>query len=201
TSTPPKVSCARAARVSTSATRPVWQATASASPPLSRISLATASTPSSLRLASTSFAPAAARAAAIAAPIPREAPVTMATRPVRSNREGLDVCMTKNDILWASFHGGDKHGSCHAKHRHAVAEHLPHHHRIGSADPWLPQSRCDPGHPGTGRGHLHPDREMTMAVEITGRSHDTLVALAIDVACNEDELSVVLSDGRTVTVP
>lgn len=26
-------------------------------------------------------------------------------------------------------------------------------------------------------------------------------ALAIDVACTEDELSVVLSDGRTVTVP
>ena len=27
------------------------------------------------------------------------------------------------------------------------------------------------------------------------------VVLAIDVACTEDELSVVLSDGRTVTVP
>ena len=37
---------------------------------------------------------------------------------------------------------------------------------------------------------------MTLAVEITGAE-----ALAIDVACSEDELGVVLSDGRTVTVP
>ena len=40
--------------------------------------------PSSLRLARTTRAPAADRAPAIAAPIPREAPVTTATCPVRS---------------------------------------------------------------------------------------------------------------------
>lgn len=42
-----------------------------------------------------------------------------------------------------------------------------------------------------------------MAVDRTiHSSHAGLVAsLAIDVACTEDELSVVLSDGRTVTVP
>ena len=81
TSIPPKASCARAISAWTSASRPVWQATASASPPAARIFSATDSTPSSLRLASTTRAPAAPNASAIASPIPREAPVTTTTRP------------------------------------------------------------------------------------------------------------------------
>src|SRR5574342_370822 len=64
---------------------PVWADIARASPPASRIRPSTPSRSACLRLASTTLAPAPAYATAIAAPIPRDAPVTNATLPDRSN--------------------------------------------------------------------------------------------------------------------
>ena len=63
------------------------QATPKAEPPASEICVTTASHASSLRLATTTFAPAVANPRATDEPRPREPPVTMATRPVRSNSE------------------------------------------------------------------------------------------------------------------
>jgi len=81
TSIPPNASCARAISAWTSASRPVWQATgerlAAGGADLRRHPLH----PSSLRLASTTRAPAAPNASASASPIPRDAPVTTTTRP------------------------------------------------------------------------------------------------------------------------
>lgn len=68
-----------------SASSPMWQESAVASPPASRIEAATASQASCLRLETITRAPAAASARAIDSPMPREAPVTRATRPDRSN--------------------------------------------------------------------------------------------------------------------
>src|SRR5680860_85172 len=55
------------------------------SPPLVRNLSASSSLASAVRSASTTFAPASTRASAMAAPIPRAAPVTSATRPCKSN--------------------------------------------------------------------------------------------------------------------
>ncbi len=68
----------------------MWHASADAFPPASRIDAATASHASSLRLETTTCAPAAASARAMASPMPREAPVTRATRPDRS-KETVEV--------------------------------------------------------------------------------------------------------------
>src|SRR6185436_3521898 len=64
----------------------MWQASASADPPASAIASATALHPSSLRLATMTCAPCAARVRAMASPMPREPPVTRATLHERSKR-------------------------------------------------------------------------------------------------------------------
>src|SRR5690242_8585904 len=64
---------------------PMWQARTSALPPAARIAAATVSQSSALRLDTITCAPCAASAFAIASPMPRLAPVTSATLPVRSN--------------------------------------------------------------------------------------------------------------------
>ena len=43
----------------------------------------------------------------MASPMPREAPVTTATLPVRSREAGEDTLTGKNDILGAIFQGGE----------------------------------------------------------------------------------------------
>src|SRR5580698_2869078 len=64
---------------------PIWHAMAVASLPSLRIAAATGSLASTLRLETTTFAPARARASAIARPMPRDEPVTIAVLSVRSN--------------------------------------------------------------------------------------------------------------------
>src|SRR4051794_12261123 len=64
-----------------------WPAQAVARPPAARISAATRSHASPLRLTTTTCAPAPAKAPAIASPRPRVPPVTTATRSLRSNRD------------------------------------------------------------------------------------------------------------------
>src|SRR5262249_5514213 len=83
---PPQVDATVSTARSTSSRRPTWQATASAVPPASSISRATASTPSWRRLATATRAPASASASAIARPMPRLAPVTSARRPASRKR-------------------------------------------------------------------------------------------------------------------
>ena len=63
---------------------PMWVGTPSASPPIVRKCASVSAHASGLRLATTTLAPAARKPSAIARPIPRVPPVTMATRPVRS---------------------------------------------------------------------------------------------------------------------
>ena len=63
----------------------MWVGTASASPPASAISATARSQASALRLATTNLAPWAAKPWAMDRPMPRLPPVTMATRPERSN--------------------------------------------------------------------------------------------------------------------
>ena len=63
-----------------------------ASPPVSRMSVATASHASGLRLETTTFAPCSAMRSAMARPIPLVEPVTMATLPVRSNSDDMCAC-------------------------------------------------------------------------------------------------------------
>ena len=62
------------------------QGIATASPPASRISAVTRSQSSAVRLEIVTLAPCAARAWAMARPMPFVAPVTTATFPVRSNK-------------------------------------------------------------------------------------------------------------------
>src|SRR5579863_9788064 len=62
------------------------QVMATASPPLARIAAAASSHGASLRAEMTTRAPALANPSAIARPMPREEPVTIATLPVRSKR-------------------------------------------------------------------------------------------------------------------
>src|SRR3954447_3558438 len=69
----------------------MWHATASPRRPVAVISAATASQFSSLRLATTTSAPASANPSAIALPSPRPPPVTMAVFPVRSKRFRSDM--------------------------------------------------------------------------------------------------------------
>ena len=63
----------------------MWTGTASASLPASAISATARSQASALRLATTTLAPWAAKPWAMDSPMPRLPPVTMATRPDRSN--------------------------------------------------------------------------------------------------------------------
>ena len=83
---PPHCSRVFATRFSSCALSEMRAATAIASPPLARIAAATSSHGSWLRDEITTLAPASAKASAIALPMPREDPVTIATFPVRSNR-------------------------------------------------------------------------------------------------------------------
>ena len=80
-STRPNVSTARSIIRSESAVTVTLPWTASASPPVDLISAASASTPSGAMSTATILAPSAARARAMLRPIPRDAPVTMATFP------------------------------------------------------------------------------------------------------------------------
>src|SRR5262245_57255060 len=65
----------------------MWTAQPVATPPASRIASAVSSHASALRLATTTCAPRAAKASAMARPMPRLPPVMIATRPVRSKSE------------------------------------------------------------------------------------------------------------------
>src|SRR3954454_2270897 len=85
-SIPPQCSRVFATRFSSCALSEMRAATAIASPPLARIAAATSSHGSWLRDEITTLAPESAKASAIALPMPREDPVTIATFPVRSNR-------------------------------------------------------------------------------------------------------------------
>src|SRR5271165_355897 len=68
-----------------------WHGMAMASPPLSRIPLATVSHTSPLRLEITTLAPCSAMRSAMARPIPFVDPVTTATFPVRSNSDDMSL--------------------------------------------------------------------------------------------------------------
>src|SRR5438874_2706934 len=85
-STPPQASRVLATRFSSCALSEIRAVTAIASPPVARIAAATSSHGSWLRAEMTTRAPASAKASAIARPMPREEPVTIATLPERSNR-------------------------------------------------------------------------------------------------------------------
>ena len=67
---------------------PMWAAMALATPPSARMPATTASQASCLRLETITCAPKDASRRAVASPMPREAPVTMAVLPVRSNSFG-----------------------------------------------------------------------------------------------------------------
>src|SRR5262245_13153887 len=87
TSIRPNSRYAASASASTCCQWPTWQATGSARRPVRRwTSPAVSRQDSSLRLAITTSAPAAAKASTMARPSPRLPPVTSATFPVRSNR-------------------------------------------------------------------------------------------------------------------
>ena len=81
----------RSTRPSSSSQWPTLAATARARRPMASTSAATARQASSLRLATTTSAPASAKPRAMARPSPRLPPVTRATRPVRSNRRARTV--------------------------------------------------------------------------------------------------------------
>src|SRR4051794_14651490 len=85
-SIPPHCSRVVATRFSSCVLSEIRAVTAIASPSLARIAAATSSHDSWLREEIATFAPASAKASAIALPMPREDPVTIATFPVRSNR-------------------------------------------------------------------------------------------------------------------
>src|SRR4051794_13216077 len=85
-SMPPQRSRVFATRFSICALSEMRAVTAIASPPRAQIAAATSSHGSWLRDEITTLAPASAKASAIARPMPREDPVTIATLPVRSNR-------------------------------------------------------------------------------------------------------------------
>src|SRR5580704_16580855 len=95
----------------------MWHAMAVASRPSLRIAAATSSLASSLRLDTTTFAPARARASAIARPIPRLDPVTTAVLPVRSNKPSSIESLRDHvsDFFAGVFlnkvsRAGDRHG-------------------------------------------------------------------------------------------
>src|SRR4051812_32691980 len=85
-SIPPHCSRVFATRFSSCALSEMRAVIAIASPPLARIAAATASHGSWLRDEITTLAPESAKASAIARPMPRDDPVTIATFPVRSNK-------------------------------------------------------------------------------------------------------------------
>src|SRR3954453_12194747 len=85
-SIPPHASRVFATRFSSCALSEMRAVTAIASPPVAQIAAATSSHGSWLRDEITTLAPAWAKASAIARPMPRDEPVTIATFPVRSNR-------------------------------------------------------------------------------------------------------------------
>jgi len=77
----------------------MWAGTARACPPAVSISLTAAAQASALRLATTTLAPARAKPLAMARPMPRLPPVTMATRPVRSNESGARLLAHVRSVL------------------------------------------------------------------------------------------------------
>ena len=84
-SIPPYVATVPSTTRSRSPRSPVLAGMASACPPSAMIAAAVASQAAAFRLETTTFAPHEPSAMAIARPIPREPPVTMATLPSRSN--------------------------------------------------------------------------------------------------------------------
>src|SRR6187549_2536024 len=98
-STRPKRSTALATSASTSSALPVWQAKAAAEP--SGKLAAVASRSACLREASTTLAPAATQACAMAAPMPRLAPVTRMTllaRAVMARRYAAELAPARHRI-------------------------------------------------------------------------------------------------------
>ena len=100
-SMPSKCSTVRAANSCASAAFPILAGMPTTSRPSSRSSFTAASTWSAFRLEITTFAPARASVVAMANPIPRVPPVTIATFPSRRNRDSASVargvmgsCMT-----------------------------------------------------------------------------------------------------------
>src|SRR5215471_15045986 len=80
----PKRSTLRATSGGSASSSPRWAGTPSASPPIARRCASVSAQASGLRLATTTDAPAATKPSAIARPMPRVPPVTIATRPERS---------------------------------------------------------------------------------------------------------------------
>src|ERR1700730_15870433 len=74
------------------------QAMTDASPPSSRMSWATASHASALRLETTTLAPSRAIASALARPMPRLDPVTIATLPSRLNGDGAAAVAARGSL-------------------------------------------------------------------------------------------------------
>src|SRR5437763_10559249 len=97
----PQASRVCATRRSTEAGSPTSVGTASAWPPEALMSSATAARACSSRAASTTVAPAAAKVRTAAAPMPRLAPVMMATLPVRSGLVGAGVGMPSLQVVQA----------------------------------------------------------------------------------------------------
>ena len=82
----PNRSTVRSTRLSMAAMSAMWVGTPRASPPISLRWASVTSQASALRLPTATLAPAACRPSAMARPMPRVPPVTIATRPVRSCR-------------------------------------------------------------------------------------------------------------------
>src|SRR5512143_971102 len=105
---------------------PMWQATAVALPPAALIAAATASQPSCLRLETITCAPYSAYAFAIASPMPRLAPVTNATLPVRSNETVICLSFPRPPR--------GRSGPVHPAARLVVLGHHARHHLAGRQD-------------------------------------------------------------------